>query len=174
MKALRFVICYEDDSCQQAANYICTTYLKNSRYCVIMTTVQSCYKDLMAVQWYNIARCQAAKDSHLLMLPMTICANTTAKDVNKRTAQVCFVCWYNGPQERVLLIGTNNGLYCSFLRLVLLVVTYGTAVSFAAAYDEYVLFSAKCQENYKFDWLLGARGQFKFILVVTWTLYRFF
>ncbi|GJV47721.1 hypothetical protein Tco_1437933 [Tanacetum coccineum] len=100
-----------------------------------------------------------AKDSHLLLLPMTICANTAAKDVNKRTAQVCFVCWYDGPQERVLLIGTNNGLYCSFLRsiLVLLVVTYGTTVSFAAAYDEYVLLSAKCQENCEFDWLLGAR-----------------
>ncbi|GJV33786.1 hypothetical protein Tco_1394186 [Tanacetum coccineum] len=118
----------------------------------------------------------AAKDSHLLLLPMTICANTAAKDVNKRTAQVRFVCWYDGPQERVLLIGTNNGLYCSFLRsiLVLLVVTYGTAVSFAAAYDEYVLLSAKCQENCEFDWLLGARGQFKFVPVVTWTLYRFF
>ncbi|GJV67204.1 hypothetical protein Tco_1482713 [Tanacetum coccineum] len=53
-------------------------------------------------------------------------------------------------------------------------VTYGTAVSFAAAYDEYVLLSAKCQENCEFDWLLGARGQFKFVPVVTWTLYRFF
>ncbi|GJZ70277.1 hypothetical protein Tco_0633827 [Tanacetum coccineum] len=118
----------------------------------------------------------AAKDSHLLLLPMTICANTAAKDVNKRTAQVRFVCWYDGPQERVLLIGTNNGLYCSFLRsiLVLLVVTYGTVVSFAAAYDEYVLLSAKCQENCEFDWLLGARGQFKFVPVVTWTLYHFF
>ncbi|GJW24886.1 putative reverse transcriptase domain-containing protein [Tanacetum coccineum] len=42
MKALRFVICYEDDSCLQAANYICTTYLKNNRYCVIVTRVQSC------------------------------------------------------------------------------------------------------------------------------------
>ncbi|GJS23815.1 retrovirus-related pol polyprotein from transposon TNT 1-94 [Tanacetum coccineum] len=99
-----------------------------------------------------------------------------AKDVNMRTSQVHFVCWYDRPQERVLLIGTNNGLYCSFLRsiLVLLVVTYGTAVSFAAAYDEYVLLSAKCQENCEFDWLLGARGQFKFVPVVTWTLYRFF
>ncbi|GKG40746.1 hypothetical protein Tco_0469958, partial [Tanacetum coccineum] len=58
--------------------------------------------------------------------------------------------------------------------LVLLVVTYGTAVSFATAYDEYVLLSAKCQENCEFDWLLGARGQFKFELVVTWTLYHFF
>ncbi|GJX82447.1 hypothetical protein Tco_0331928 [Tanacetum coccineum] len=58
--------------------------------------------------------------------------------------------------------------------LVLLVVTYGTVVSFAAAYDEYVLLSAKCQENCEFDWLLGARGQFKFVPVVTWTLYRFF
>ncbi|GJT14371.1 hypothetical protein Tco_0861413 [Tanacetum coccineum] len=96
----------------------------------------------------------AAKDSHLLLLPMTICANTAAKDVNKRTAQVRFVCWYDGPQERVLLIGTNNGLYCSFLK--------------------YVLLSAKCQENCEFDWLLGARGQFKFVPVVTWTLYRFF
>ncbi|GJS51608.1 hypothetical protein Tco_0624970 [Tanacetum coccineum] len=27
MKALRFVICYEDDSCPQAANYICWTAL---------------------------------------------------------------------------------------------------------------------------------------------------
>ncbi|GJS32205.1 hypothetical protein Tco_0530587 [Tanacetum coccineum] len=58
--------------------------------------------------------------------------------------------------------------------LVLLVVTYDTAVSFTAAYDEYVLLSAKCQENCEFDWLLGARGQFKFVPVVTWTLYRFF
>ncbi|GJR87250.1 hypothetical protein Tco_0211261 [Tanacetum coccineum] len=58
--------------------------------------------------------------------------------------------------------------------LVLLVVTYGTVVLFAAAYDEYVLLSAKCQENCEFDWLLGARGQFKFVPVVTWTLYRFF
>ncbi|GJT72987.1 hypothetical protein Tco_1032273 [Tanacetum coccineum] len=38
----------------------------------------------------------------------------------------------------------------------------------------YVLLSAKCQENCEFDWLLGARGQFKFVPVVTWTLYRFF
>ncbi|GJS45831.1 hypothetical protein Tco_0595952 [Tanacetum coccineum] len=45
---------------------------------------------------------------------------------------------------------------------------------FAAAYDEYVLLFAKCQENCEFDWLLGARGQFKFVPVVTWTLYRFF
>ncbi|GKB26427.1 hypothetical protein Tco_0865828 [Tanacetum coccineum] len=58
--------------------------------------------------------------------------------------------------------------------LVLLVIAYGTAVSFAAAYDEYVLLSAKCQENCEFDWLLGARGQLKFVPVVTWTLYRFF
>ncbi|GJU60150.1 hypothetical protein Tco_1237916 [Tanacetum coccineum] len=84
MKALRFVICYEDDSCPQAANYI----------------------------WVNS--------------------------------------WY-----------------CSWSHMVL-------AVSFAAAYDEYVLLSAKCQENCEFDWLLGARGQFKFVPVVTWTLYRFF
>ncbi|GJR52741.1 hypothetical protein Tco_1403262 [Tanacetum coccineum] len=196
MKALRFVICYEDDSCPQAANYICEKSTKLQQGLDGCSMVQYCslsrlrlmFSWLRGVTTGNIrvpkssqqtlifnARA-AAKDSHLLLLPMTICANTAAKDVNKRTAQVCFVCWYDGPQERVLLIGTNNGLYCSFLRsiLVLLVVTYGTAVSFAAAYDEYVLLSAKCQENCEFDWLLGARGQFKFVPVVTWTLYRFF
>ncbi|GKD81606.1 hypothetical protein Tco_1348445 [Tanacetum coccineum] len=40
---------------------------------------------------------KAAKDSHLLLLPMTICANTAAKDVNKSTKlpriHACFT-WY--------------------------------------------------------------------------------
>ncbi|GJR97316.1 hypothetical protein Tco_0269490 [Tanacetum coccineum] len=84
MKALRFVICYEDDSCPQAANYIC-------------------------------------------LVPLVILGSI----------------------------------------LVLIVVTYGTIVSFAAAYDENVLLSAKFQENCEFDWLLGARGLFKFVPVNT-------
>ncbi|GJW13941.1 hypothetical protein Tco_0018074 [Tanacetum coccineum] len=47
-------------------------------------------------------------------LPMTICANTAAKDVNKMTAQVHFVCWS---------IWYARGL------------SFGSAVSFAAAYE---------------------------------------
>ncbi|GJV42186.1 putative ribonuclease H-like domain-containing protein [Tanacetum coccineum] len=94
MKALRFVICNEDDSCPQAANYIC---------CQGFTFVAAANDDL--------------------------CKHS---------------CQEREQEDRI-------SSFC-----LLLVVTYGTAVSFAAAYDEYVLLSATCQENCEFDWLLGA------------------
>ncbi|GJU44792.1 hypothetical protein Tco_1202058 [Tanacetum coccineum] len=82
-------------------------------------------------------------------LPMTICANTAAKDVNKMTATkfILFAGMIRPKKEYTDLDQQWDVL--SFLRsiLVLLVVTYGTAVSFAAAYEKYVLLSAKFQEN---------------------------
>ncbi|GJV99837.1 putative ribonuclease H-like domain-containing protein [Tanacetum coccineum] len=66
------------------------------------------------------------------------------------------------------LDGCSMVQYCSLSRLSCQGFTF-----VATAYDEYVLLSAKCQENCEFDWLLGARGQFKFVPVVM-TLYHFF
>ncbi|GJW08523.1 hypothetical protein Tco_1570946 [Tanacetum coccineum] len=38
MKALRFVICYEDDSCPQAANYVCSRSHRDNEEQVFVST----------------------------------------------------------------------------------------------------------------------------------------